>query len=40
MSNATESPVCPCASRYLKRALVSSAAPKPENMRMVQGLPR
>ncbi len=40
MSKATERPVCPCESRYLKRSLVSSAAPKPANMRIVHGLAR
>ena len=40
MSNAVESPVCPCASKYLKRSLVSSGRPKPANMRMVHRRPR
>ena len=40
MSKATESPVWPCSSRYLKRALVSEAVPKPANWRMVQSRPR
>jgi hypothetical protein len=39
-SNATESPCEPCSSRYLKRAFVSAALPKPANWRMVQTLPR
>ena len=40
ISKAIERPVWPCSSRYLKRALVSSALPKPANMRIVQSLPR
>ena len=36
MSNAVERPVPPALSRSLKRALVSSAVPKPANMRIVQ----
>ena len=39
-SKATESPVCPCPSRYLYLALDSSAVPKPAYCRMVQSLPR
>ncbi len=34
-SKAVDRPVCPSASRYLKRALVCSGVPKPANMRMV-----
>ena len=34
-SKATESPVCPCSSKYLYRLLVSSAVPKPANCRIV-----
>ena len=40
MSKAVERPVMPWASRYLKRALVSSGEPKPANWRMVQRRPR
>ena len=40
MSNAVESPVCPCASRKANRRLVSSGVPNPENIRIVQSLPR
>src|SRR4030095_12301042 len=40
MSKAVLRPVCPCSSRYLKRALVSSGRPKPANIRMVQSRPR
>ncbi len=40
MSKAVESPVCPCSSKKWKRRLVSSGVPKPENMRIVHGLPR
>ena len=39
-SKATDRPVCPCSSRYLKRAFVSSAVPKPAYWRMVQTRPR
>ena len=39
-SNATERPVWPFSVRYLKRALVSWAVPKPAYWRMVHGLPR
>ena len=39
-SKAVESPVWPCASRYLKRSLVCSGVPKPANMRIVQRRPR
>ena len=39
-SKAMESPVWPCVSRYLKRSFVSSALPKPANMRIVQRRPR
>ncbi len=35
MSKAVESPVVPCAMRYLKRWLVSSGEPKPANIRIV-----
>ena len=40
MSKAVERPVLPLASRYLKRALVSSGVPKPANMRIVHSRPR
>jgi hypothetical protein len=40
MSKAVERPVIPWASRYLKRALVSSGDPKPANWRIVQRRPR
>jgi hypothetical protein len=40
MSNAVLSPVWPCSSKYLKRALVSSGRPKPANIRMVHRRPR
>ena len=40
MSNAVESPVTPWASRYRKRAFVSSADPNPANWRIVQSRPR
>ncbi len=40
MSKAVESPVCPCASRYLNRAFVSSGRPKPANIRIVHSRPR
>ena len=39
-SKAVERPVCPSASRYLKRWFVCSGVPKPANMRMVQSRPR
>ncbi len=39
-SNATDSPVCPRASRNLNRRLASSAVPNPANCRMVQSFPR
>ena len=39
-SNATESPPPPCSSRYLKRAFVWAALPKPANWRIVQSFPR
>ncbi len=39
-SKATERPWLPCSSRYLKRALVWAAEPKPANCRMVQTFPR
>src|SRR5215203_206303 len=39
-SKATERPVWPFEIRYLKRALVSLAVPKPAYWRMVHGLPR
>ena len=39
-SNATESPWLPCSSRYLNRAFVWAAEPKPANCRIVQVLPR
>ena len=39
-SNATDSPPPPCSSRYLKRAFVWAALPKPANCRIVQTLPR
>jgi hypothetical protein len=39
-SKATERPVWPFSVRYLKRALVSLAVPKPAYWRMVHGLPR
>jgi hypothetical protein len=38
--NAVDSPVWPCSSRYLKRALVSSGRPNPANIRMVHSRPR
>ena len=40
MSNAIERPVWPAESRSRKRAFVSSAAPNPANIRMVQARPR
>ena len=40
MSKAVDSPVCPCARRKWKRALVSSAVPNPANCRMVHSRPR
>ena len=40
MSNAVESPVCPCSSRYRKRSFVSSAVPNPANWRIVHNRPR
>ena len=40
MSNAVESPVCPWASRKVKRRLVSSGVPNPANIRIVQSFPR
>ena len=40
MSNAVESPVCPCAKRKANRRLVSSGVPNPENIRIVQSFPR
>ncbi len=40
IEGAPRGPSAPAASRYLKRALVSSAVPNPANMRMVHGLPR
>src|SRR3954467_10856958 len=40
MSNAVDRPVCPSASRYWKRSLVSSAVPKPANWRIVHSRPR
>ncbi|OLE37458.1 MAG: hypothetical protein AUG00_08145 [Candidatus Rokubacteria bacterium 13_1_20CM_2_70_7] len=40
MSKAVESPVWPWASRYLKRALVSSGRPKPANILIVHRRPR
>src|SRR6266404_2753887 len=40
ISNAVERPVCPCSSRNLNRALVSSGRPKPANMRIVHSRPR
>ncbi len=39
-SKATDRPSLPCSSRYLKRAFVCAALPKPANWRMVQPLPR
>jgi hypothetical protein len=39
-SKAMERPWEPCSSRYLKRALVWAAVPKPANCRMLQTLPR
>ena len=39
-SNAVESPVWPCSSKYLKRWLVSNAEPNPANWRIVQALAR
>ena len=39
-SKATDSPPPPCSSRYLKRAFVWSAVPKPANWRIVQSRPR
>ena len=39
-SKATESPGCPCASRYRKRAFASVAVPKPAYWRMLQRRPR
>src|SRR5712691_11705408 len=39
-SNAVERPVCPEASRYRKRRLVSSAVPNPAYWRIVQSRPR
>jgi len=40
MSKATETPCCPCSSRWRKRRLVSSTPANPANWRMVQGFPR
>src|SRR2546427_9091927 len=40
MSNATLSPVSPCAMRYLNRLFVSSALPYPANIRIVHRRPR
>ncbi len=40
MSKSVEIPVCPCAIRYRKRALVSSAVPNPAICRIVQGCAR
>ncbi len=40
MSNATERPVWPFASKYLYRRLVSSAVANPENWRIVHRRPR
>ena len=39
-SSASESPVWPCSSRYLKRWFVSLGVPNPAYCRMVQSLPR
>src|SRR3954462_2872682 len=40
MSNAVESPVCPCGKRKANRRLVSSGVPNPENIRIVQSFLR
>ena len=40
MSYAIESPVPPAAISFLKRSFVSSAVPKPANMRIVHSRPR
>ena len=40
MSKAVESPVTPCAMRYLKRWLVSAGEPNPANIRIVHSRPR
>ena len=40
MSNAVDSPVCPCSRRNLKRRFVSSGRPNPANIRIVQSRPR
>ena len=39
MSNAHDSPVCPCSSRYRNRSFVSSAVPNPANCRIVHRRP-
>ncbi len=40
MSNAHDSPVCPCPRRYRNRSFVSSAVPNPANCRIVHNRPR
>ena len=40
ISKSHDSPVCPCAMRYLKRPFVSSPVPKPAICRIVQSRPR
>ena len=40
MSNAVDKPVPPAASRSWKRRFVSSAVPKPANIRIVHGFER
>ena len=40
MSKATDTPCCPCSSRWRKRRLVSSTPANPANWRMVHGFPR
>ena len=40
MSNAVDSPVCPCSNRYRNRSFVSSAVPNPANCRIVHKRPR
>src|SRR2546428_10040327 len=40
MSKSHDSPVCPCAMRYLKRPFVSSPVPNPAIWRIVQRRPR